>query len=94
MARKSITVNELIDLLQGVVEEAGHGEMEVLLASQPNWPFEYSIREPVLIDMNPANYDEDGEYVEEHDDPKYVVYLPEGAQLNYLQAKKHHVWNY
>jgi hypothetical protein len=62
-----ITVSELIRQLTDIEEE--HGDIEVRLAEQPRWAFEYSIQE----DMGVAKVK--GEM---------IAYLAEGAQLDYL----------
>jgi hypothetical protein len=96
VARKSFTLNELIERLEDIREEAGNGEMEVFLAHQPNYPFEFSIAEPKLVDINPANYDEEGRELtnsRDRDDPKYVVYIPEGGHQTYLRTSRQSVWD-
>lgn len=60
-----ITVQELIEALEGL-----HPGTEVRIASQPNWPFEYSVEAVAVV--------ETGENGEE------VVYLAEGSQIGYL----------
>ena len=52
--------------------------MEVRFASQPSWPFEYSILNAVLA----------------HVDEEDVIYLEEGSQLGYLprEAKEELGW--
>jgi hypothetical protein len=72
-----MTVAELIEALSDMPEDA-----EVRFATQPSWPFEYSIREPVLVDLASDPDDEDRRTDEPLDEP--VVYIPEGAQLAYL----------
>jgi hypothetical protein len=62
-----MTVGELKELLDGLDDD-----VDVRLAMQPSWPFEYSIGTPVIIG-NPEN--EDGES---------VLYLPEERQTRYL----------
>ncbi|WP_395066228.1 hypothetical protein [Paraburkholderia silvatlantica] len=72
-------VAELLELLEGLPEDA-----DVRIAQQPNWPFEYSIRDVVLVgpDARPPGYEP------EEDEPEQpeanVVYLVEGSQLGYL----------
>ena len=61
-----MTVNELKDLL-----EFYDGDMEVRFASQPNWPFEYSINDAVPVSTD------DGE----------IIYLEEGHQIGYLPSE-------
>ena len=58
-----MTVDELRDVL-----ECYDGDMEVRFASQPNWPFEYSINDAVPVKTD------DGE----------IIYLEEGRQIGYL----------
>ena len=64
-------VEELIELLEGCNPEA-----EVRFASQPSWPFEYSIETAIEVDL-------DGN---DTGIPKDVVYLEEGSQIGYLPA--------
>lgn len=61
-----MTVIELLELLSDLPEDA-----QVMLASQPAWPFEYSLGEPVVV---------------EYDDGVPTVYLPEGTQTRYLPS--------
>ncbi len=67
-------INELEDMRDVVGDDA-----EVRYASQPSWPFEYSISN--IITMT-------NEMREEHDRAELqgenVVYLAEGSQLGYL----------
>jgi len=62
-------VEELIELLEGCNPEA-----EVRFASQPSWPFEYSIETAIEVDL-------DGN---DTGIPKDVVYREEGIQIGYL----------
>lgn len=62
-----MTVRELIEELEGMNPEA-----EVRFASQPSWPFEYSVASVVGIS-------EDGDLTESE-----TVYLVEGSQIGYL----------
>jgi hypothetical protein len=55
-------------------------DIEIRFASQPAYPFEYSIEDVYLVDMdNLVNEDK-----EESDS---VLYLVEGNQLGYLSGK-------
>ena len=61
-----MTVSELKEILEHYDDD-----MEVTFASQPNWPFEYSILDAVLV----------------HVDEEDVIYLEQGEQLGYLHHK-------
>lgn len=61
-----MTVAELIQELEYMP-----GEAEVRFASQPNWPFEYSIRRVAEVIENDGSDDS-------------TVYLEEGRQIGYL----------
>jgi len=69
-----MTVAELIEELKFMDQDT-----EVRFASQPSWPFEYSINSVVEVDV---------------DDSTPVVYLEEGSQLGYLptEAKNQLMW--
>ena len=64
-----MTVEDLIYELENL-----NPETEVRFASQPSWPFEYSINEIVVCNDEGRNGREE----------KEVVYLGEGRQLGYL----------
>jgi predicted membrane GTPase involved in stress response len=66
-----MTVGELKEMLEGLDDD-----MEVRLAMQPAWPFEYSISSVEVIDNDPEGSDK--EPIEG------IVYLVEGDQLGYL----------
>ena len=68
-----MTVSELKEILEHYDDD-----MEVRFASQPNWPFEYSILDAVMV----------------HVDEEDVIYLEEGQQLGYLsrEAKEELGW--
>lgn len=70
-------VRDLIERLETMDQDA-----KVLIAEQPNWPFEYSIDGVVEVDLDQAN--EDGSYND--DELGMVVYLEEGEQLGYLSG--------
>lgn len=65
-----MTVRELIEELRLVDQDA-----TVRFASQPSWPFEYSIYGVV---QTTVNY---------NDDERDIVYLEEGRQVGYLPAE-------
>jgi|TARA_R110000751_G_scaffold94798_5_gene185074 hypothetical protein len=68
-----MTVNDLKEVL-----EYYDGDMEVRFASQPNYPFEYSINDAVAV------LTDDGD----------ILYLEEGRQIGYLDynAKEELGW--
>lgn len=74
-----MTAADLIHAIEQACDEAGLDEssVEVRLAHQPTWPFEYSIDEGPDITVVEVQNDA----YERHDK---VVYLPEGLQLGYL----------
>lgn len=64
---------QLIRELEEALALAGEGkDLEVRIAAQPRWAFEYSIASAATVEMSK---DENG---------KYVVYLEEGKQIGYL----------
>ena len=72
-----MTVEELIEELKFY-----DGELEVRFASQPSWPFEYSINGVIQTT------------VQHRDEEQDIVYLEEGRQLGYLpkEAKEELGW--
>ena len=64
----TMTVQDLLEILEDCEPED-----EVRFASQPRWPFEYSVYE--------------AEIVENEDDDGAVVYLVEGNQIGYLPGR-------
>lgn len=71
-----MTIEALIDELENLKNQLGE-QTEVRFASQPAWPFEYSIRG--VHHVRNDDEEEDGEDVN-------VVYLEEGTQLGYLPS--------
>ena len=67
-----MTVADLIEELKWMPEGA-----EVRFASQPNWPFEYSIDDVISAEIENRRTGEAEE----------VVYLAEGRQLGYLPSE-------
>ena len=68
-----MTAKELIEEMEWAIEQ-NKGDVEVRIASQPKWPFEYTLDTAVTVEVQ-----------NEHDDEKEkVVYLAEGSQLGYL----------
>jgi hypothetical protein len=66
---------ELIEELEWAIEQNG-GDVEVRLAHQPKWAFEYSVNSAATVAVEA----DDGE-------TDTVVYLEEGTQLGYLPDK-------
>ncbi len=100
------TVRDLYDALHELLEtNAGD---EVLIASQPSWPFENYIEEIRLVEFiedHPFEHDEEGddpeicgicgEHAEADDHQKKTqIYVVEGGQKGYLpgEAKKELGW--
>ena len=74
-----MTVRQLIEELEFMNQDA-----EIRFASQPSWPFEYSIDSVVEVDIvNPRD-----------DKSEKVIFLEEGRQLGYLpsEAKNELMW--
>ena len=68
-----MTAKELIEEMEWAIEQNG-GDVEVRIASQPSWPFEYTLDTAVTVEVEDKNTD----------DKEKVVYLAEGSQLGYL----------
>lgn len=64
-----MTVEELMDLLGDLPSD-----MEVRFASQPNYPFEYSIDGAVVVEVENKRTG----------DSEEILYLEEGHQIGYL----------
>jgi len=73
-------VRELIEELQCLDQEA-----EVLIAEQPNWPFEYSIDGVVTREMAMMYSDEDEQL--SPNTSMSDVFLLEGTQLRYASKR-------
>ena len=69
-----MTVAELIETLSGF-----NPDSEVRLASQPKWPFEYSISEVIAALSDDADIHSDTRDLE-------IVYIAEGTQIDYLNG--------
>ena len=66
--------SELIEELQWAISNANGKDVEVRIAQQPKWAFEYTVDTAVSINTNE----------EPTEDNEWVVYLSEGSQLGYL----------
>ena len=69
-----MTARDLIEELEYAISINGNEDVEVRLAQQPKWAFEYTIDEAVTIEVD----DEDT------DEKEKGVYLSEGSQIGYL----------
>ena len=69
-----MTARDLIEELEYAISINGNEDVEVRMAQQPKWAFEYSIDEAVTIEVD----DEDT------DEKEKIVYLGEGSQIGYL----------
>ena len=68
-----MTATQLIEELEYAIECNGNQDVEVLMAQQPKWAFEYTIDQAVMVK-------------EDDDEPggEVKVYLGEGSQIGYL----------
>ena len=77
-----MTLSELIERLEELRDEVGENA-EVRIMSQPNWPFENSIKGLTTSrQMNEQADPEDVDVSENENDPE-VVFIVEGSQLGY-----------
>ena len=67
-----MTVRQLIEELEFMNQDA-----EIRFASQPSWPFEYSIDDVISVEIENRRTGE----------AEGVVYLAEGRQLGYLPSE-------
>ena len=75
-----MTAQQLIEELEYAIERNGNQDVEVLMAQQPKWPFEYTIEQVVMV-ADEVDEDEEDDRVP----PKNMkVYLGEGSQIGYL----------
>jgi len=72
-----MTLDELIEELQYLQESGVPGDTAVRFASQPSWPFEYSINSVQEVQIDD----------EEADEPETIIFLEEGRQLRYLPSE-------
>jgi hypothetical protein len=74
-----MNVGELRELLEGLDDD-----VEIRLAQQPSWPFEYSIARIEVVDLGDADEDEADGRADADDSDEQIVYIAEGSQLGYL----------
>jgi hypothetical protein len=95
------TVRALYEALEGLLEDEGGSE--VLIATQPNWPFENfvaEVRQVEFVEDHPFEPDQDGpgdcyetcavcgEHAEADDHQmKRQVYIVDGGQKGYLPGE-------
>lgn len=87
-----MNIRDLIEQLQEI--ERKHGDIEVRLAHQPQWAFEYSIDQVVSSDQLDGDMLDDEDDDEEPSSPvapgdggeEIVAYIGEGSQIGYLPA--------
>ena len=78
-----MTARDLIEELEYAISINGNEDVEVRMAQQPKWAFEYSIDQAVVVD------NKDGEETSNNvvGEKEVVVYLSEGSQIGYLPEK-------
>lgn len=76
-------LRDLIDELTDLATEHGD-DIDVRLAQQPRWAFEYSVGRIAVVE--PDLDDEDDDDDTPADDARPVVYIGEGNQLGYLSG--------
>ena len=69
-----MTARDLIEELEYAISINGDEDVEVRMAQQPRWAFEYTIDEAVTIEVDDKDTDEKSK----------IVYLGEGSQIGYL----------
>ena len=90
-----MNIQELITELQDIANT--DPDIEVRLAMQPSWPFEYDISRVAYVDPTYPEYHdlgpEDADVPDDEADRPPVVYLVEGSQLGYLPQIARGVFN-
>jgi hypothetical protein len=87
-----MTIQQLIETLEEIKEHVSE-DAEVRFASQPSWPFEYSIADAYFLNMDARldlAHQNHGDYFKDIDEikkEKDVVYLEEGSQIGYLPGE-------
>jgi hypothetical protein len=79
-----MTIGELMERLQELAYQFGDG-IEVRIASQPSWPFEYDIKGMVSkneLFQNGEDYTADGKRSDKIGED--VVWIVEGNQMGYF----------
>lgn len=76
-----MNIRDLIESLEAIADEHGD-DVQVRLAHQPSWPFEYALHAVVATGNDGDDTGDDDEPAD--DDARPVAYLVEGEQLGYL----------
>lgn len=85
-----MTIDEMIERLEEYKSCCANGGLtEIRLATQPNWPFEWTIKGMVSTrEAEDATGEESDETNEEE-----VLYICEGDQIGYLNGTVQYVFN-
>ena len=75
-----MTARDLIEELEYAISINGNEDVEVRLAQQPKWAFEYTIDEAVTVKVE----DDEGFNPCNEEEAPICVYLSEGSQIGYL----------
>lgn len=78
-----MNIREFIEELESIAESEGD-EIEVRLAFQPEWPFEYNVRSIEFVENPASSEDEDDEI--DNEENRGVVYIVEAGQIGYLPS--------
>jgi hypothetical protein len=76
-----MTVTEIKDLMQQM-EDAGHGDSEVLFTYQDNYPLQDHIKGGWIPEESDADSDDEDEDQDSDDCPANTVYLVSGGQCS------------
>jgi hypothetical protein len=100
-----MTLDEMIEQLMDLKSQlerdgVNTSDVEVKLAQQPSYPFEYTVAHAALVDLNEAdredieaNADEDEKAaLLDEKAPHFVVYIAEGGSQEYLKAPNDKIW--
>lgn len=86
---------ELLEKLEEVIRDHGD-EVEVRIASQPQWAFEHHIAgahtNHDCLEVWQYSKEPDAQNIEA-DDLTPILYIFEGSQINYLPSPVHEGWN-
>jgi len=80
------TLGELLEAVEELIEAHG-ADVEVRMATQPNYPFEWSIGGVVAVDPSESDEDDDEGSDAPSGDGEVIVYILEGSQLGYASKR-------